>query len=195
MSQRSWAVRPSVLEDLPSIRELFLQVYKYVLPLVHDIWKFLTDLCLGLKEVHLLDAFAQHIREKYHAKPGFVTYNLVSFVELFRKAGMIMKDVVIMTPFNSIGYQMSPSRQSCETCLSFLYQGDVIAMSIMAGGFLKVQEAINYVRSLPNFSGVAVGVSSKEHAHNTFTRLRAMTEAPDQIHQTQEQANSRTDND
>jgi hypothetical protein len=124
----------------------------------------------------LLDAFAQHIREKYHVSPGFVTYNLVKFVELFRKAGLTMEDLVIMTPFNSIGYQMSPSRQSCETCLSALPQSNLIAMSIMAGGYLKLDEAIDYISSLPNVSGVAVGVSSKEHSHNTFTRLRVIKE-------------------
>lgn len=140
--------------------------------LLHEV---VTDLCLGLRDVQLLDTFAQHIREKYHASPGFVTYNLVSFVELFRKAGLTMKDVAIMTPFNSVGYQMSPSRQSCEACLSDLPKTDLIAMSIMAGGYLKFDEAIDYICSLPNLSGVAAGVSSIEHARNTFTRLRAIT--------------------
>jgi hypothetical protein len=137
--------------------------------LLHEV---VTDLCLGLRDVHLLDAFAQHIRQKYHASPGFVTYNLVRFVELFRKKGLTTEDVVIMTPFNSIGYQMSPSRHSCETCLSGLPNSNLIAMSIMAGGYLKFDEAVDYIRSLPNLSGVAVGVSSKEHACSTFTQLK-----------------------
>jgi len=137
--------------------------------LLHEV---ITDLCLGLRDAHLLDAFAQHIREKYHASPGFVTYNIVRFVELFRKAGLTTNDVVIMAPFNSVGYQMSPSKHSCEACLPSLSESNVIAMSIMAGGYLKLDEAIDYIRTLPNLSGIAVGVSSKEHARNTFTRLR-----------------------
>ena len=159
--------------------------------LLHEV---LTDLCLGLGETELLNVFAQHVHDNYHVQPGFVTYNLPRFVKLFQEATFPLKDVVIMTPFNSVGYQMSPSRHSCEVCLSSLLESNVIGMSVMAGGYLKLDEAIDYVRSLP-LSGVAVGASSKEHAHNTFTRLRAMTEAPDQIRQTQEQANSRTDND
>jgi hypothetical protein len=136
--------------------------------LLHEV---VTDLCLGLQDVHLLDAFAQHIREKYHVSPGFVTYNLVRFVELFRKAGLVLEDLVIMTPFNSIGYQMSPSRQSCETYLSSLSESNVIAMSIMAGGYLTLEQAFEYVRGISRFSGVAVGVSSRQHTQETFTRL------------------------
>ena len=45
--------------------------------LLHEV---LTDLCLGLQETGLLNVFAQHVRENYHAKPGFVTYNLARFV-------------------------------------------------------------------------------------------------------------------
>jgi len=40
MGQRTWSVRALVPEDLDSIRELFLQVFKYVRPLAHDLWKF-----------------------------------------------------------------------------------------------------------------------------------------------------------
>jgi len=71
---------------------------------------------------------------------------------------------------------MSPSRDSCEASLSSLREAHVIAMSVMAGGYLKLDEAIDYVRTLPNLFGVAIGVSSKEHARDTFTRLRTMPE-------------------
>ena len=143
--------------------------------LLHEV---ITDLFVGLRDVHLLDTFAQHIREEYHAKPGFVTYNLVNFVELFRKAGLAMKDIVIMTPFNSVGFQMSLSKRSCEACLSSLQEGDVIAMSIMAGGFLKLDQAVGYVQCLPKLSGVAVGASSREHAQETFSKLSTVGKAP-----------------
>lgn len=140
--------------------------------LLHEV---LTDLCLGLQGSHLLDAFADHVREKYQVKPGFVTYNLPKFVNLFQDAGVSLKDVLIMTPFNSIGFQMSPSRESCETCLSNLSEGEVIAMSIMAGGFLKLDGAVDYIRTLRSLSGVAVGASSKDHAQDTFVKLSKLS--------------------
>jgi hypothetical protein len=37
-------------------------------------------------------------------------------------------------------------------------------MSIMAGGYSKLDEAVSYISGLPNLFGVAVGVSSEEHA-------------------------------
>jgi len=173
------ALRLDAIGLIKSYLDMELQPYLNVKPensnirsvLLHEV---LTDLCLGLHNVRMLDAFAQHIREKYHANPGFVTYNLVRFVEVFRQAGLVLEDMTIMTPFNSIGYQMSQSRQSCEDCLSDLDEGDVIAMSIMAGGYSKLDDAVNYVSGLPKLSGVAAGVSSEEHARDTFSKLRSM---------------------
>ena len=137
--------------------------------LLHEV---ITDLCLGLQGTDLLNLFAQHVRENYHVSPGFVTYNFPRFMKLFEEERFSLSDVVIMTPFNSVGYQMSPSRDSCEAGLSNLREGDVIAMSIMAGGYLGLDQASEYVRTLPKLSGVAVGVSSREHAQTTFAKLR-----------------------
>ena len=85
-----------------------------------------------------------------------------------------MKDVVIMTPFNKIGFQMNPSGESCEAALNDLKEGDVVAMSIMAGGYLTLDESIEYLNGLTNLSGVVAGVSSAEHAIQTFTKLRTL---------------------
>jgi hypothetical protein len=139
--------------------------------LLHEV---VTDLCLGLGNFNLLDAFAQFIREEYHVSPGFVTYNLVRFVELFRQQRMTLEGITIMTPFNSIGYQMSPSRQACETCLSSLSESNVIAMSLLAGGYLTLDQAIEYLQNLSRHVGVAVGVSTRQHAEETFNRLRTL---------------------
>jgi len=141
--------------------------------LLHEV---LTDLCLGIGEIDLLNVFAQHVHDNYNVKPGFVTYNFPRFIKFFEEQGFSLNGAVIMTPFNSLGYQMSPSRDACKATLSNLGEGNVIAMSVMAGGYLKLDEAIDYVRTLPNLSGVAIGVSSKEHARDTFTRLRTMPE-------------------
>ena len=137
--------------------------------LLHEV---LTDLCLGIGEVDLLNVFAQHVHDNYNVKPGFVTYNFPRFIKFFEEEGFSLNDVVIMTPFNSLGYQMSPSRDSCEMSLSKLRKGHVIAMSILAGGYLTLNQATEYIWALPNLSGIAAGVSSREHAQATFTKLR-----------------------
>ena len=175
------AMRLDPIGLMKSYLDLELKSYLNVKPensnirtvLLHEV---VTDLCLGLRNVGMFEAFAKHVREKYHASPGFVTYNLVRFVEVFREAGLPLQGITIMTPFNSIGFQMSQTRQSCEDCLSTLNEGDVIAMSVLAGGYSKLDEAVSYISGLPKLSGVAVGVSSEEHARDTFAKLRSIIE-------------------
>ena len=45
-------------------------------------------------------------------------------------------------------------------------------MSILAAGYLKPSEAIDYVRKLPNANAVVVGVSNEQQARETFKLLR-----------------------
>lgn len=135
--------------------------------LLHEV---ITDLGISFEIRQLFDSYIRHIQDKYDAMPGFVTRNFVRFVRYFQEAGLSLKNTVIMTPFNSIGYQMNPSRETCERCLSELTDGNVIAMSIMAGGYLGLDEAAQYLHGL-SLSGAVVGVSTKQHAQQTFTRL------------------------
>ena len=67
---------------------------------------------------------------------------------------------------------MNPSKISCENALKEISESEVIAMSILAAGYLKPLEAIDYLRTLPNFSGAVVGVSKENHAKQTFTLLK-----------------------
>jgi hypothetical protein len=140
--------------------------------LLHDI---VTDLAVSFQSRNLIDCYIQHVHDKYHVNPGFVTRNLVRFVKFFRDTNLPLTDTVIMTPVNKIGFQMNPTREACETCLSELHDVTVIAMSILAGGYLTLEEAIGYIRQL-NLSGVVVGVSSEEHAQQVFTKLRQIAE-------------------
>lgn len=136
--------------------------------LLHEV---ITDLGISFQSERLFDSYMRHIRDNYHVKPGFVTRNLVSFVKFFEECGLSLEGALIMTPVNKIGYQMNPSRESCETCLSHMKGVDVIAMSIMAAGYLELNEAVDYLQRVRNLSGVVVGVSSDKHAEETFTKL------------------------
>jgi len=136
---------------------------------MHDI---LTDLALSFEGHQLFDSFMQHVHEKYQAKPGFVTRNFARFVSFFQAHHLSLERIAIMTPFNRIGFQMNPSKNTCEACLSEMSEGEVIAISILAGGYLSLDEAVEYIRGLGKVSGVAVGVSSERHAEETFKKLR-----------------------
>jgi hypothetical protein len=76
--------------------------------------------------------------------------------------------VVIAAPFNKVGFQMDPSKAECEKALASIDEANVIAISILAAGYIKPAEAADYIQSLPNILGVAAGVSKERHARETF---------------------------
>jgi hypothetical protein len=80
--------------------------------------------------------------------------------------------MVIATPFNKVGFQMNPSRADCERTIKDLPDVSVCAISILAAGYLKLNEAVDYLANLPNIKGVSVGVSKERHAIDTFRFLR-----------------------
>lgn len=136
---------------------------------MHEI---VTDLALSFGAHQLFDSFMQHVADKYDTKPGFVTRNFVRFVNFFQEHDLPLKEVAIMAPFNKIGFQMNPSRKECEVCQSDLPGVEVIAISILAGGYIGLDEAVEYLRTLPRLSGLAIGASSEQHAEDSFTKLR-----------------------
>ena len=105
-------------------------------------------------------------------KPGFETRNFAYLVNRFQEWGIDFKKIIITTAFNGAGFQMNPSKKTCEEALARVPESNVIAMSILASGYLKLPEAAKYTKSLSNIKGVVVGVSKEQHAHETFRVLR-----------------------
>jgi hypothetical protein len=173
-------VATSIAEDPIGLMKIYLDYEISRIPnrakiggvLLHEV---ITDLALSYRATNIIQSFIENIRNKWHATPGFVTRNFSRFVEFFDQMKLPFADLIVMTPFNRIGFQMIPSKQSCEASLSRVGNAKVIAMSILAGGYLNLDEAAEYIRPL-NLSGAVVGVSSEEHARQVFTRLRTIEE-------------------
>ena len=132
--------------------------------------ELISELIISFKMKEALSEFSSLIRDEFNALPGMVTRN-------FRNAMSFLNDVdcgemVLMTPFNKVGFQMNPSREACESNLPNDESIQVIAMSILAGGYLTLHEAVDYVNGLPKPISCVVGVSSKEHATTTFSYLK-----------------------
>jgi hypothetical protein len=125
----------------------------------------LTDLALALDMKKVFETFRDHLKDYYGVKAGLCTKNFSRLVSKLNEWELDMPG--IMTSFNKAGFLMNPTRQECEKSLQN-YSGDVIAMNIMAGGFLKLNEAYEYIVSLPKIRNVVIGVSSMEHAKKTF---------------------------
>ncbi len=139
--------------------------------LLHEV---ITDLAIAFQATQLLHGYADHVLKKYRVKPGFVTRNFARFVSLSQESGLDLDQVVILTPFNKVGFQMNPSREACEQALGRVDKIHVIAMSILASGFLNFDEALSYLKGLPKIESYLVGVSTRDHAIQTFSRMREL---------------------
>jgi hypothetical protein len=104
--------------------------------------------------------------------PGFETRNFAYLVHKFKEWHIDFRDCVIATPFNKAGFQMNPSKTECEEALVSIADSKVVAMSVLAGGYIKPVDAFEYLRSLSNISGVVVGVSKESQARETFGLIR-----------------------
>lgn len=135
--------------------------------LLHEV---VTDLALALGMDWLFKSYVNYM-QKAKIKPGFNTVNFTHLVRKLKDCNIDLNHVVIASPFNKIGFQMPPSQERCEDTLRGLNSPILIAISVLAAGYLRPQEAIEYIAALPNIKGVVVGVSKERHATETFRLL------------------------
>jgi hypothetical protein len=129
-----------------------------------------TDMALALDMGWFFQTYIDFMSNQ-GITPGFNTGNFANLVEKFEAWGLGPDRVVIAAPFNKVGFQMNPSRTECEKLLSGMKNSMVIAISILAAGYLNPSEAMDYITTLPNLKGVAVGVSKEKQARETFRLL------------------------
>ena len=130
----------------------------------------ITDFLVSLDQDSIIQDFSLYMK-KCGYRPAFCTLNLPPLVR--KLDDLQIESPLIMSPFNKVGYQMSSSKEVCESTLRKNPGIKLIAMSTLAAGYLKPKEAYDYLfNELDNISGVVVGVSSKEHAEETFTELQ-----------------------
>jgi len=137
--------------------------------------QLVTDLALALDMDWLFKAYVTFLTHK-KITPGFNTGNFPFLVRKFIEWEIDLRKVIILAPFNKVGFQMIPSAEECEEALRTLPEPIVIAISILAAGYTNPAEASKYLASLPNIKGAAVGVSKEKQAKETFAILRKMRE-------------------
>lgn len=131
----------------------------------------ITDLALAFNLKLLFKSYTDFV-SNHGMKPGFNTGNFPHLVKKLREWNINLDEVVIAAPFNKVGFQMNPSKEECEKVLVDFPEPTVIAISILAAGYLSPLEAINYIGTLPDIGGIVVGVSKEKHAYETFRLLR-----------------------
>lgn len=135
--------------------------------LLHEV---ITDLALAMNLSWFFKSYVDYV-QKLGITPGFNTCNFAYLVDQFKGWDIKSSELAIASPFNKVGFQMVPSKAQCEHALGNLSKPSVIAISILAAGYLRPMEAVEYISTLPNVKGVAVGISKEEQARQTFKLL------------------------
>lgn len=133
--------------------------------LLHEV---ITDMGLALNFDWLFKSYVSYLSER-GITPGFNTRNFPYLKGKFGEWDIDLEETVIATQFNKAGFQMNPSREECEKTLSSLSSPVVLAISVLAAGYFKLNEALDYLAGLENIHGVVVGVSTVKQAGETFS--------------------------
>jgi len=128
--------------------------------MLHEI---ITDMVLALDLDWLLRSYIDFLL-KLKMQPGFETRNFAYLVSKFKEWNLDVSKVIIASPFNKIGFLMNPSREECENALASLPKPNVIAMSLLAAGYLKPAAVVEYLNEMPSINSAVVGVSKVKHA-------------------------------
>jgi hypothetical protein len=136
--------------------------------LLHEV---VTDMGLALNFDWLFKSYISYLNGK-GITPGFNTRNFPYLVKKFTEWNINLDQILVETQFNKVGFQMNPSREEYEKTLSNGPTPIVLAISVMAAGYLKPAEAVDYVASLGNLKGVVAGVSTEQQAKELFPLFR-----------------------
>ena len=157
-----------LLYEVSRIRSAIGKSFSLESIMLHEV---VTEMIIALDLDWLAKSYIKYVSD-LGIKPGFETRNFAYLVDKFQEWGIDFKKIVITSAFNGAGFQMNPSKEICEAALTRVPESNVIAMSILASGYLKLPEAAQYSKSLSNIKGVVVGVSKEQHAYETFNFLR-----------------------
>ncbi len=120
----------------------------------------LTDMLAALRATEVVRFFAKNIAEEHGACPAFCTLSAGLTMSYFRDIGL--ESPVMMAPFNPAGFQMNPSRERCEQLLEE-YPCHMVAMSVLAAGYVTPADAARYLSSLTGIDSIVFGASSAGH--------------------------------
>lgn len=124
----------------------------------------MTDLLLGLGIKSGFRVFADHIREKYRAEPGFITMNVPRLLDVLDELGI--ENPIVCANINKAGFRMSGGVQQYEDTLR-QRRFRPIAMSVFASGAIPANEAIQYVCGIEQVESIVFGASSGSNIRQT----------------------------
>jgi hypothetical protein len=131
----------------------------------------ITDLILGFGMKEMFYEYCKYIRGKYAALPGLITQNLPYLLNKLREWDI--REAVICSSFNKIGYLMSPGVKSYIDAAKNNDPQDyqLAAMATLASGAIPAREAYEFINQ-QNIQSVVFGASGKAHIEETVSLIK-----------------------
>lgn len=123
-----------------------------------------VDLLLGLGFDDAFTIFANHVKKRYNAEPGYITMNLPMLLGTLDRLGI--ENPIICSNINKIGFRMSGGIEGYREVLES-HRFRAVAMSVFASGAIPAREAIEWISEQPNIEAIVFGASSKANIVNT----------------------------
>lgn len=123
-----------------------------------------VDLLLGLNFSEAFRIFANHVKTRYNAEPGFMTMNLPRLLDALEQQGI--ENPIVCSNINKIGFRMCGGFDAYQRALKEK-KFRAIAMSVFASGAIPPQEAIEWVCQQPNIESIVFGASSRGNIRST----------------------------
>ncbi|MBG6238882.1 hypothetical protein IWX78_001854 [Mycetocola sp. CAN_C7] len=130
-----------------------------------------VDLLLGLGFVDAFRMFADHVRSRYGAEPGFITMNLPRLLQILDRAGI--EQPIVSSNINKIGFRVSGGAEAYDTALAS-GRFRPIAMSVFASGAIPPREALEWIHEQPGIESIVFGASSATHIKSTVDIVREL---------------------
>jgi hypothetical protein len=123
-----------------------------------------TDFLLGLGMKDAFRIFADHVKARYNAEPGFFSMNMPRLLDVLQEVGI--ENPIICSNVNKIGFRMCGGIDLYQQTLA-QRQFRPIAMSVLASGAIPPRDAIEYVCRLPKVQSIVFGASSRGNIRQT----------------------------
>lgn len=143
-----------------------MKIYKGLNVKAVFLQNIVTDLILGFEIKEIFFEYCEYIKKKYNAIPGLITQNMPHLLNKLKEWDI--KEVVICSSYNKIGYLMSPDVVSYSEAAASNNPKDyqLMAMSTLASGAIPAKEAYEFINN-QNIQSVVFGASSKNHIAET----------------------------
>ena len=123
-----------------------------------------VDLLLGMGFNEAFRIFADHVKSRYNAEPGFITMNMPMLLDVLE--GLGIDNPIVCSNINKIGFRMCGGFDAYAKALKEK-KFRAIAMSVFASGAIPPKEAIEWICQQPNIESIVFGASSKSNIRNT----------------------------